>query len=175
MDAESPQKSVSESGDHDARPGAMDRGGSLHLQTIWCRAMRCWKRRWGRRTRVAGLPSIDVAPNQGKLLYLLALMKGAKRILEVSTLWAGAAPSPGWQRCASCKWTTCSTPWNWSRSTPEVARGNLERAREAKKVEIRVGAALDLLIALHEEGAGTVRPDRRCGIKKRVKRISVNK
>ena len=34
----------------------------------------------------AGLPAIDVAPNQGKLLYLLAKLKGAKRILEIGTL-----------------------------------------------------------------------------------------
>jgi predicted O-methyltransferase YrrM len=98
---------------------------------------------------MAGLPSIDVAPNQGKLLYLLALMKGAKRILEVgtlggySTIWlARALPADG--RLVTLELEP---------KHAEVARGNLERAREAEKVEIRVGAALDLLIALHEEGA----------------------
>ena len=34
----------------------------------------------------AGLPSINVTPNQGKLLHLLARMQGARRILEVGTL-----------------------------------------------------------------------------------------
>lgn len=34
----------------------------------------------------AGLPAIDVAPNQAKFLHLLALIKGAKRILEIGTL-----------------------------------------------------------------------------------------
>src|SRR6266540_6512071 len=34
----------------------------------------------------AGLPPINVAPNQGKLLYLLAKLRGARRILEVGTL-----------------------------------------------------------------------------------------
>lgn len=29
----------------------------------------------------AGMPAIDVAPNQGKLLYLLAKIRGAKRRL----------------------------------------------------------------------------------------------
>src|SRR3984957_334508 len=98
---------------------------------------------------MAGLPSIDVAPNQGKLLYLLARMKGAKRILEVgtlggySTIWlARALPADG--RLVTLELEP---------KHAEVARGNLERAREAEKVEIRVGAALDLLIALHEEGA----------------------
>ena len=34
----------------------------------------------------AGLPPINVAPNQGKLLYLLAKIQGAKNILEIGTL-----------------------------------------------------------------------------------------
>src|ERR1700753_3311372 len=34
----------------------------------------------------ADLPSIDVSPTQGKLLYLLAKMCGARRVLEVGTL-----------------------------------------------------------------------------------------
>lgn len=34
----------------------------------------------------AGLPAINVAPNQGKLLQLLATIRGARRILEVGTL-----------------------------------------------------------------------------------------
>ena len=34
----------------------------------------------------AGLPSIDVAPNEGKLLYLLALLRASRRILEIGTL-----------------------------------------------------------------------------------------
>src|SRR5688572_29372927 len=49
-----------------------------------------------------GLPTINVAPNQGKLLHLLALTMGAKNILEIgtlggySTIWLGRAlPSDG--------------------------------------------------------------------------------
>ena len=34
----------------------------------------------------AGLPAINVTPNQGKLLHLLARAQGARRILEVGTL-----------------------------------------------------------------------------------------
>src|ERR1700682_6047710 len=34
----------------------------------------------------AGLPPINVAPNQGKLLLLLALALGARTILEIGTL-----------------------------------------------------------------------------------------
>jgi predicted O-methyltransferase YrrM len=34
----------------------------------------------------AGLPQMAVAPNQGKLLMLLAQFQGARRILEIGTL-----------------------------------------------------------------------------------------
>lgn len=45
----------------------------------------------------ANLPAIDVSPNQGKLLHLLAKLKAAKYILEIGTLggyssvWLGRA------------------------------------------------------------------------------------
>ena len=44
----------------------------------------------------AGLPAIAVAPNQGKLLHLMARMLHARSILEIgtlggySTIWLGA-------------------------------------------------------------------------------------
>jgi predicted O-methyltransferase YrrM len=34
----------------------------------------------------AGLPTIQVAPNQGKLIHLLALAIGGRHILEIDTL-----------------------------------------------------------------------------------------
>jgi predicted O-methyltransferase YrrM len=98
----------------------------------------------------AGLPSIDVAPNQGKLLHLLALTKGARRILEIgtlggySTIWlARALPAGG----------TLVT-LELSPKHAAVARANLERAGVAELVEIRVGAALDSLAKLVGEGEG---------------------
>lgn len=36
----------------------------------------------------AGLPPHNVAPNQGKLLSMIATIQGAKRILEIGTLGA---------------------------------------------------------------------------------------
>jgi len=51
----------------------------------------------------ANLPPINVTPNQGKLLQLLATIQGAKKILEIgtlggySTIWlARALPASGW-------------------------------------------------------------------------------
>jgi caffeoyl-CoA O-methyltransferase len=45
-------------------------------------------------SQAAGLPAINVAPNQGKLLMLLSQAAGAKRILEIGTL-GGYAPGGG--------------------------------------------------------------------------------
>ena len=93
----------------------------------------------------AGLPSIAVAPNQGKLLNLLARLAGARSILEIgtlggySTIWlARALPAGG-------KLVTCE----YEPKHAEVARANLARAGFGEDVvEIRVGAALDTLPTL---------------------------
>ena len=54
-----------------------------------------------RATAEAGMPMISVAPNQGKLLHVLALALGAQAILEIGTLagyssiWLARALPPG--------------------------------------------------------------------------------
>lgn len=92
-----------------------------------------------------GLPSIAVAPNQGKLLNLLARMAGARTILEIgtlggySTIWLARALPPGG------KLVTCE----YEPKHAEVAKANLARAGFGEDVaEIRVGAALDTLPTL---------------------------
>lgn len=98
----------------------------------------------------AGLPSINVAPNQGKLLMLLARMHGARRILEVgtlggySTLWLARALPPGGRII-----TLEAVPKH-----AEVARENIARAGLSAVVEVRVGSALDTLPQLEKEGQG---------------------
>ena len=97
----------------------------------------------------AGLPSIDVAPNQGKLLHLLARIQGAKRILEIgtlggySTIWlARALPSDG----------TLVTLEAEAKHA-EVARDNIARAGLSSLVEVRLGPAMESLAQLDREGA----------------------
>lgn len=94
--------------------------------------------------QAAGLPAIDVAPNQGKLLNLLAKMTGAKRILEIgtlggySTLWmARALPEGG-------KVITLE----YEPRHAEIAAQNIRRAGLEHRVILRVGAALDTLPTL---------------------------
>jgi predicted O-methyltransferase YrrM len=97
-----------------------------------------------------GLPPINVAPNQGKLLQLLVRMQGARSILEIgtlggySTIWlAGGLPAGG-------RIVTLEADDSYA----EVARANIERAGFADVVDVRHGAALDLLPGLEAEGAG---------------------
>lgn len=98
----------------------------------------------------AGLPAMQVAANQGKLLNLLARLQGARTVLEIgtlggySTIWlARALPEGG-------KVVTLEADPAYA----EVARANIERAGLADVVEIRVGRALDTLPELAAEGHG---------------------
>ncbi|XXU21169.1 O-methyltransferase [Sorangium sp. So ce861] len=98
----------------------------------------------------AGLPPINVAPNQGKLLNLLARIHGARTILEIgtlggySTIWLARALPAGGRLI-----TLESEPKH-----AEVARANLDRAGVADRVELRLGRALDTLPKLAVEGRG---------------------
>ncbi|WP_437718022.1 O-methyltransferase [Sorangium sp. So ce448] len=98
----------------------------------------------------AGLPPINVAPNQGKLLHLLARIRGARAILEIgtlggySTIWLARALPDGGRLI-----TLESEPKH-----AEVARANLDRAGLADVVELRLGRALDTLPKLAAEGRG---------------------
>jgi len=98
----------------------------------------------------AGLPAIQVAPNQGKLLMILAQMVAARAILEIgtlggySTIWmARALPAGG--RLVTLE----SDP-----AHAEVARANIARAGLADRVELRLGAALETLPKLAAEKRG---------------------
>ncbi|MBU7320896.1 O-methyltransferase [Paenibacillus oleatilyticus] len=95
----------------------------------------------------AGLPPQDIAPNQGKLLHLLARIQGARTILEIgtlggySTIWlARALPADG--RLITLE----SDPKH-----AEIARANIACAGLSDIVEVRVGQALDLLKELDAE------------------------
>lgn len=102
------------------------------------------------RSQAAGLPAINVAPNQGKLLHLLARVQGARTVLEVgtlggySTIWlARALPADG-------RLITLELEPRHA----EVARTNLEEAGLGHLATVRVGRATDSLAKLASEGAG---------------------
>ncbi len=103
-----------------------------------------------RTSAAAGLPSIHVSPNQGKLLHLLARLTAARTILEIgtlggySTIWLGRALPAGGRLI-----TLEADPRH-----AEIARGNLARAGLAGVVELRLGPALDTLPQLAAEARG---------------------
>lgn len=96
----------------------------------------------------AELPPIAVTPGQGKLLYLLARMQKARRILEIgtlggySTIWlARALPEDG-----------SVVTLEMERKHCEVARANFAMAEITSQVDLREGRALDLLQEIAAEG-----------------------
>jgi predicted O-methyltransferase YrrM len=95
----------------------------------------------------AGLPAIQVSAPQGKLLYLLALSQGARRILEVGTLGGYSA-----------LWLARALPADGRLVTlelnphhAEVARRNFVNAKIADRIELHVGPALETLARLRAQ------------------------
>src|SRR6266446_2027859 len=88
-------------------------------------------------SKAAGLPGIQVTPNLGKLLTLIAKMVGAKKILEVGTL---GGYSTIWLARGLAKGGRLIT-LELEAKHVEVARKNLARAGVADVVEVIQGAA----------------------------------
>lgn len=99
------------------------------------------------KNKQAGLPEIDVSPAQGKLLYLLAKTKGAKRILEIGTL---GGYSTIWLARALEEDGELLTLEAVSHHA-ETAQQNIDRAGLAERVTILQGKALDTLSQLKEQ------------------------
>src|SRR5215217_3871619 len=101
-------------------------------------------------SHAAGLPAINVSPNQGKLLQLFARIQGARNILEIgtlgaySTIWlARALPDDG-------RLITLEVNPHYA----EVAQTNIAAAGLDERVDLRVGPALDELPRIVEAGEG---------------------
>lgn len=97
--------------------------------------------------RNTNLPQMEVSPAQGKLLYLLAKMRNAKRILEIgtfygySTMWfAKAVPDDG----LVISLEFCELFVN-------MAQKNIDNAQLSNKITILLGDAADSLKKLIED------------------------
>src|SRR3954451_20222192 len=88
-------------------------------------------------SEAAGLPAINVAPNQGKLLMLMARAVGARKILEIgtlggySTIWLARSLQPDGR----------VTTLEYEAKHAAVARANIARAGFANVVDVRQGPA----------------------------------
>jgi predicted O-methyltransferase YrrM len=98
----------------------------------------------------AKLPAIQVSSVQGKMLHLMALMIGARKILEIgtlggySTIWMARALPEGGRLI-----TLEADPKH-----ADVARRNFARAGVESRVELRLGKALDTLPQVAADGLG---------------------
>ena len=98
----------------------------------------------------ARLPAIDVSAPQGKFLHLLARAIGARHILEIgalggySTIWLARALAPGGVV------VTIEVDPGYA----EIARANIAREHVSHAVDLRVGAALDVLPQIEAEKGG---------------------
>lgn len=95
-----------------------------------------------------GMPSIQVEPSEGKLLEMLVRLVGAKKVVELGTLagysairLARALPEDG--KVYSIEYEPRHA---------EVARQAIERAGLSRKVEVLVGAGVDVLPTLERHG-----------------------
>lgn len=92
----------------------------------------------------AGLPQIEVGPEEGRLLQMLVAAAGGQRVLEIGTLggysgiWLARGLAPGG------KLVTLEL----EQKHADFARGYFERAGLADRVEIRVGRATETLPTL---------------------------
>ena len=98
----------------------------------------------------AGLPTIQVTAPQGRLLELLARMLRAKAILELGTLGGYSTLWLARGLAAGGKLVTLE----YEPKHADVARKTFVRAGCAGSIDLRVGAALDTLPRLQQEGAG---------------------
>jgi caffeoyl-CoA O-methyltransferase len=95
-----------------------------------------------------GIPAIQIGPSEGRMLQILLRTIAARRVVEVGTLagysaiWMARGLPPGGRL-----WTIESDPRH-----AEIARRNFEAAGVLDRVELRLGAALDVLPGLAAEG-----------------------
>jgi caffeoyl-CoA O-methyltransferase len=94
--------------------------------------------------RLGPIAVMQIAPEQGALMTLLARAIGAKRVVEVGTFTGYSAlciarglPEDGWL-------LACDVSEEWT----AIARRYWERAGVAKRIELRIGPAIETLRAL---------------------------
>ena len=97
--------------------------------------------------RAAGLPEIEVSPLLGSFLGMLAGAVGARRILEIGTLGGYSAIWLTRALGADGRLVTIEADPRHA----EVARANFARVGLTDRIDLRVGAALDVLPDLLDE------------------------
>ncbi len=98
----------------------------------------------------AGLPSISVSPAQGRLLFLLAQLQGARNVLELGTLGGYSTICLARALPAGGRVTTLEADPKHA----HVARRSFAAAGLDGVIDLRLGSALETLPQLATEGRG---------------------
>lgn len=101
-------------------------------------------------SRAAGLPAINVSPNQGRLLEILARIINARSILEIGTLGAYSTIWLARGMQAGGRLITLEADPAYA----AVARANIARAGLQGVVELRLGSASETLPQISAERRG---------------------
>lgn len=95
-----------------------------------------------------GIPAIQLGASEGKLIELLMRMIGARKVVEIGTLAGYSAIRLGRGLAEGGRvWTIEYDPRH-----AEIARANIAAAGLSDRIEVRVGAGLDVLPKLEAEG-----------------------
>jgi hypothetical protein len=96
------------------------------------------------------LAVMQISPEQGQFMALLAELIGARRVLEVGTFTGYSALAVALALPADGRIVACDV----NEDTTAVARRYWAEAGVADKIELRLGPAVDTLEALLAEGGG---------------------
>jgi caffeoyl-CoA O-methyltransferase len=94
--------------------------------------------------RLGGISMMQIAPEQGAFMTLLARLIGARRALEVGTFTGYSALCLARGLADGGKLVACDVSEEWT----AIARRYWEKAGVADRIELRIGPALDTLRAL---------------------------
>jgi predicted O-methyltransferase YrrM len=104
------------------------------------------------RAETAALPGsqMQIGPDQGALMALLAQLIGARRALEIGVFTGYSALAVAAALPADGKLIACDLSEAWTR----IARRYWEEAGLSDRIELRLGPAAETLAALLREGGG---------------------
>jgi predicted O-methyltransferase YrrM len=102
---------------------------------------------------VAAQAGMQIAPEQGQFMALLARLVGAKRLIEVGTFTGYSALAVMLALPAEARLLCCDVNAEWT----SIARRYWAEAGLAERIELRLAPALDTLAGLARDGwSGTV-------------------
>ncbi|MGE0152895.1 MAG: O-methyltransferase [Reyranellaceae bacterium] len=132
----------------------MARTPTLNNEKLYQYTLATWlrdsdlKRRLREETRKLAAGGMQIGPDQGQLMALLARAIGARRVVEIGTFTGYSAlclaeALPGDGRIVAC---------DASREWTDIARRYWQEAGVAEKIELRLGEAIDTLYQLIGDG-----------------------